>query len=111
MNVNDVLKLNDSIMEAWNRHDTEKFLSLCDENIVRKDTSSPQPTKGKQGAKEFFNKWVTAFPDFKMKLVNTVATEDSVACEIEFSGTNTGRLKISDEVPEIPATNKKVTNA
>src|ERR1041385_4964709 len=99
MSVNDVLKLNESVLEAWNRHDTEKFLSLCDENIVWKDSASPEPTKGKQGAKDFFNKWVTAFPDFRIKQLSVVANEDTVAVEIEFSGTNTGTLAVSNEMP------------
>jgi predicted ester cyclase len=109
MNANDVIKLNDAVMDSWNRHDTKKFLTYCDENIVWRDSASPEPTRGKAGAGDFFNMWTTAFPDFRIKTLNQVANDDSIAVEIEFTGTNTGPLKMGDQ-PEIPATNRKVTN-
>ena len=109
MSANDVLKLNDAVIDSWNRHDTKKFLSYCDENIVWRDTGSPEPLKGKDGAGGFFNMWTTAFPDFRIKQLNKVVGDDTIAVEIEFSGTNTGPLKMGDQ-PEIPATNRKVTN-
>ena len=109
MNANDVIKLNDAVMDSWNRHDTKKFLTYCDENIVWRDSASPEPMRGKAGAEEFFNMWTTAFPDFRLKTLNQVANDDSIAVEIEFTGTNTGPLKMGDQ-PEIPATNRKVTN-
>lgn len=109
MTTQDVLKLNKDVLDSWNQHDTEKFLSLCDENVVWRDTGNPEPFKGKKGAGEFFDIWDTAFPDFKISLVNTIANETSVAAEVEFSGTNTGPMKMGDQ-PEIPATNRKVTS-
>ena len=109
MSANDVIKLNDAVMDSWNRHDTKKFLTYCDESIVWRDSASPEPARGKAGAEEFFNMWTTAFPDFRLKTLNQVANDDSIAVEIEFTGTNTGPLKMGDQ-PEIPATNRKVTN-
>jgi hypothetical protein len=44
-----------------------------------------------------------------MKTISTVIADDRIAAELEFSGTNTGPLKVGDQ-PEIPATNKKVVN-
>ena len=29
MSANDVIKLNDAMMDSWNRHDTKKFLTYC----------------------------------------------------------------------------------
>jgi len=109
MSANDVIKLNDAVMDSWNRHDTKKFLTYCDENIVWKDLASPEPMKGKQAAENFFNMWSTAFPDFTLKIINQVATDDKIAVELEFTGTNTGPLKMGDQ-PAIPATNRKITN-
>ena len=108
MNVNDVLKLNEDVIKSWNRHDTEKFLTYCDEKIVWKDIANADPYKGKEGARKFFNTWLKAFPDLSLKILNTIVNTDSIAVEIEFSGTNTGALKMGD-MPEIPPTNKKVT--
>ncbi len=109
MTANEVIKLNDAVMDSWNRHDTKTFLTLCDENIVWKDLASPEPMKGKQSAEDFFKQWHNGFPDFRLKVLNQVATEDKVAVELEFTGTNTGPLRMGDQ-PEIPATNRKITN-
>ena len=109
MSANDILKLHEQVVDSWNRHDAKKFTTYVDENVVWNDVASPEPIRGKMGAEEFLNKWVTAFPDFTMKTLNTVISDDKIAVELEFSGTNTGPLKVGDQ-PEIPATNRKVTN-
>ena len=109
MNANDLLKLHEQVVDSWNRHDSKKFVTLMDENIVFNDTGYPRPIKGKADAEKYFNAWVVAFPDFKMKTLNTVISGDFIAAEVECSGTNKGPLKIGDQ-PEFPATNRKVTN-
>ena len=109
MTIQDVINLNDNVIRSWNDHDVEKFQSYCDPKIVWNDVAYPKPFNGKEGAKTFFNQWMTAFPDFKVKIQNTVATENSIACEFEFTGTNTGTLQLGDG-NSVPATRKKVTS-
>lgn len=106
MTPNEILKMHEQVIDAWNRHDPKKFISLLDENIVLYDTSVPTPVKGKNQAEQYFNTWVRAFPDLTMKTFNTVISGDNIAAEIECTGTNKGPLKIGDQ-PEIPATNRK----
>lgn len=108
MTTQEIINLNRAVIDSWNSHDTEKFLSLCDKNIVWKDTGSPDPFRGLEGAREFFELWNTAFPDFKLTLRNTIANETSIACEVEFNGTNTGPMTMPGQ-PTIPATHKRVT--
>ncbi|MBK5286286.1 MAG: ester cyclase [Bacteroidia bacterium] len=108
MTTADVLTLNQTVLDSWNRHDTNAFLELCDENIVWRDTVNPEPFKGKEGAKIYFEMWRTAFPDFQITLLNAVANETSVACEIEFNATNSGSMTMPGQ-PEIPPTNIKVS--
>ena len=110
MTVNEVIKLNDQIIDVWNKHDIGAFDKYYDSNVVWKDTGSQEPYKGLQGAKDFYNNWLTAFPDLKINAVNKVASEDSIAVEVEFTGTNRGPLKVSKDTPEIPATNKVVAS-
>ena len=109
MNPNDVLKLTDQAIETWNQHDVNKFLTFCEDNIVVNELGVAEPHKGTYGARDFVNNWISAFPDFKIKRLNTVASEDSIAYELEFTGTNTGPLKMGD-APGIPATKIKVTS-
>ena len=73
------------------------------------DTATPDPIRGKAGAQEFLNKWINAFPDFRMKTLSATVEDDRIAVELEFSGTNNGPLKVGDQ-PEIPATHRKVIN-
>jgi steroid delta-isomerase-like uncharacterized protein len=107
MTTQEVLALNKAVIDAWNSHQSEKFTALCDDNVVWRDIASPEAYKGKQGAKQFYELWNTAFPDFKMTILNTVANETSVACEMEFAGKNSGPLRMPGQ-PEIPATGKTV---
>jgi len=109
MSANDILRLHEEVIDSWNRHDTKKFATYVDENVVWHDTATPVPIRGKAGAEEFLKNWIAGFPDLKMKTLNTIVADDKIAIELEFSGTNTGPLKVGDQ-PEIPATNKKVTN-
>jgi steroid delta-isomerase-like uncharacterized protein len=109
MSANDILRLHEQAIDAWNRHDPNKFASYIDDNIVWHDTSTPEPIRGKADAQEFLNKWITGFPDFTMKTQNTVISEDKIAVELEFAGTNTGPLKVGEQ-PELPATNRRVVN-
>jgi steroid delta-isomerase-like uncharacterized protein len=108
MTTSEVVKLNKEVIDAWNSHDSERFLKLCNVDVVWKDTAAPQPFTGKEGARTFFEMWNTSFPDFKLTIVKTIASEDAIAVELEFTGTNTGSMKMGDG-PEIPATNRKVT--
>lgn len=109
MTANDLLKLHEQVIDSWNRHDSKKFLALMDENVVFNDTGIPRPIKGKAEVEKYFTEWIAAFPDFKMKTLNTVISDDCIAAEVECSGTHTGSLKTFDR-PEIPATNKKLTS-
>lgn len=40
---------------------------------------------------------------------NRIVSENQVAAELEFTGTNTGPLQMAPGAPAIPATGKKVT--
>jgi predicted ester cyclase len=108
MSTNDILRLHEQVIDSWNRHDAKKFATYIDENVDWIDASRPEPIRGKAGAEEFLNNWVTAFPDLTLKTLNTIVADDKLAVELEFSGTNTGPLKVGDQ-PEISATNRKVT--
>jgi steroid delta-isomerase-like uncharacterized protein len=107
MTTQEITRLNQTVIDAWNSHDAEKFLALCDKNVVWRDTASPEPFRGLEGARQFYEMWSTAFPDFKLTLRNTIANETGIACELEFNGTNKGPITMPGQ-QDIPATNKKV---
>lgn len=111
MSVQETTRIDDACIAAWNSHDPDKFVSYCSDNIVWHDVSNPQPVKGKEGARRYFQGWLNAFPDLTIRVKNRLATDDQVADEIEFSGTDKGPLQGPPGTPSIPPTGKKVNNA
>ncbi|REJ83773.1 MAG: hypothetical protein DWQ44_00570 [Bacteroidetes bacterium] len=109
MATTDVVKLNEQVIETWNRHDTDKFLALCDESIVWTINKGPETFKGKQQVKEYFENWRNAFPDLNIRIRNTVSNADQISVEYEFTGTHKGDLRTRPDMPEINPTNKRVT--
>jgi steroid delta-isomerase-like uncharacterized protein len=99
-------QLDTAMLSAWSNHDLDAFLDNCSDDIVWNDPAQPEPLKGKKAAAEFFQTWMTAFPDFEATMVNRVVGDDSVAVEVVFGGTNTGPMDMGGN--EIPATGKAV---
>lgn len=108
MSVQENIRLDDRPREAWNSHDLEKMLALCAEDIVWHDVGSPEPYRGKDGVRRFMQGWITALPDLDYRETNRLVTEDAVAVEFQFSGTNTGPVQVAPGTPPIPATGKKI---
>lgn len=111
MSVQETTRIDDAVIAAWNAHDPDKFVSYCADDIVWHDVGSPQPVRGKEGARQYFNNWLTAFPDLKIRVKNRLATEDQVADELEFSGTGKGPIQGPPGMPSIPPTGKRVDGA
>jgi steroid delta-isomerase-like uncharacterized protein len=103
----DLEQLDDQGMSAWNDHDAEAFVSLFADDFAWYDWTLPEPIRDKEGARRYFNSWMTAFPDMLTKQTSRVIGDDAVAVEVEFSGTNSGPMVMGGN--EIPATNRTVT--
>jgi steroid delta-isomerase-like uncharacterized protein len=99
-------RLDDQGIAAWNDHDADAFLNLLADDFVWYDWTQPEPIRDRDGARQYFNSWVTAFPDMQIKVVNRVIGDDAVAAELEFAGTNTGPMSMGGN--QIPPTNKTV---
>ena len=108
MSIQETIRLDDETRAAWNSHDVEKLLTLCAEDIVWQDVGSPDPYRGKEGVRRFMQGWITALPDLNYWEKNRLATEDAVAVEFEFSGTNSGPIQGAPGMPPILPTGKKV---
>jgi steroid delta-isomerase-like uncharacterized protein len=107
MSIQDNLKADDEEIAAWNAHDVERAAAVFPDDIVWLDTGSPQPLQGKDALRQYLQGWFTAFPDIKITVTNRVASEDQVASELDFTGTNSGPLQLAPGMT-IPATGKKV---
>lgn len=89
--------------DAWNRRDREAFKSL-----VSDDFQVEGEPAGPDGWLAVMDTWVKAFPDNQMEVTSMIGDEDGVACEVTFTGTQTGAL-VDQNNPELPATGKPAT--
>jgi len=109
MSVQDNLKLDEKNFEAWNAHDIDGSLALYSDDIVWQDVGIPEPLRGKEAVRQYIQGWFSAFPDIKLTVKNRVVSEDQVAGELEWNGTQSGPLQLGPGTPALPATGKKVT--
>lgn len=103
----EVEQLDDRGMAAWDQHDTAAFAGLLADDFTFEDVMAPEPFHTREQVKAYMESWFTAFPDMHARTTRRVVSDDEVAGEIEFTGTNTGPLHMGDK--EIPATGKSVT--
>lgn len=107
MSKEELERLDDQGMAAWDAHDADAWLGLFADDFVWHDWTTPEPMRDKEQARAYFDSWMKAFPDMRTKTVNRVVGDDAVAAEIEFQGTNSGPLVMGGM--ELPPTNKSVT--
>lgn len=98
--------LDDVGIAAWDKHDADAFVDQFADRFTWIDWANPEPIRDRKSAKAFFNTWITAFPDMRIKSVLRVVGEDTVSGEIEFTGTNDGVMTMGGNT--IPPTHKVV---
>jgi steroid delta-isomerase-like uncharacterized protein len=109
MSVQENTRLDEEFIASWDAHDPDRALALLSDDAVWQDVTSPEPMHGKDAIRPYLQGWFTAFPDMKTKTKNRVVSEDQVAAEVEFTGTNSGPMQMAPGAPAIPATGRKVT--
>jgi len=89
-------------LAAWNAKDVEKAASFYADDVEYFDVTVGEAHKGRDAAREVVQTFVTAAPDLKWEMKGgPIVSEDGIAFQWTFSGTNTGAFG-----PELPATNK-----
>jgi len=106
MSKEDLERIDDLGMAAWGNHKPEAFLDLFADEFVLRDLTVPEPMRSTDEVRQYMQGWFTAFLDMQVRTTNRVIGEDSVAAEVEFTGTNTGPLAMGGM--EIPATGQSV---
>ena len=106
MSREEIERLDDEGMAAWDGHDAEAFANLFAEGFVVNDVAMPEPITTRDGVRQYAQGWFTAFPDMSIKQTNRVVGDDTVAAEVQFTGTNTGPMMMAGK--EIPPTGKSV---
>lgn len=106
MSRQDLERIDDQGIAAWDRHDVDGFMGLLADGFVWTDVTVPEPMRTKDQARQYTQAWFTAFPDMSVRRTNRVVGDDSVAGEFEFTGTNTGPMRMGGM--EIPPTRRSV---
>ncbi len=106
MSKEDVERIDDQGMAAWDTHDAQAFANIFADDFVVNDVATPEAITEKDGVRAYAQAWFTAFPDMSVKQTNRVVSDDAVAAELQFTGTNSGPMMMAGK--EIPPTGKTV---
>ena len=94
------------IYDLWNDRDIDTALDLGAEDIQIRLMAYGTTLAGRDGFRQFVERFATAFPDMKKEVTNQVASEDQVVSEFTLRGPHDGPLKTP--AGEIPPTGKAV---
>jgi steroid delta-isomerase-like uncharacterized protein len=106
MSKEELQQLAEQELATWDAHDPDAFVALFADEFVWHDWTLPDPIRSKDAARQFYSSWMTAFPDLKTVSAVHVIGDDAVATEVEWTGTNTGPMRMGGT--EMPPTNKTV---
>jgi steroid delta-isomerase-like uncharacterized protein len=109
MSIQENIRLDEEFIAAWDTHDPDRAVALLSEDVAWQDVANPEPLRSKAAIRQLMQSWFTAFPDLTTVWKNHVVTEDQVAAEVRWTGTNNGPLQMAAGAPAIPATGKQVT--
>jgi steroid delta-isomerase-like uncharacterized protein len=88
---------------AWNAHDPELYTAHVADDYVWESDWLPNPVRGPQEVKVAMQAYFTAFPDLRLDVETTIASDNVVAKTWTATGTHKG------EFLGVPATNKHVS--
>jgi steroid delta-isomerase-like uncharacterized protein len=101
----DNVKLVRQMFDAWNGHDPDRLLKLLDEKYMSESDTLPSPIHGRDGARQFMQVYVKAFPDLHIDVTQILTDSDYVVARWTAKGTHRGELM------GIPPTNRRaITN-
>lgn len=80
------------VIGAWNAHDPEVLVKLLAETYVSESDTLPAPVRGHDGARQFMQIYVGAFPDLRLDIEQILASGDHVVMRWHAIGTQQGEL-------------------
>ena len=81
----------DRAYALMNAHDTAGFLTVCSPTVVF--TEGGMRVEGHEQMREVCDGYFTAFPDMRLDVMDAVESDDTLAAETRFTGTNTGPMQ------------------
>ena len=74
MSGEEIERLDDQGMAAWDGHDAEGFANLFADKFAVNDVAMPEPVTTRDGVRQYAQGWFTAFPDMSVKQTNRVVS-------------------------------------
>ena len=102
-------RLSEAVFKGINAHDVTGISRYFADDVTAWDPTMQTPLKGRKAVEEYFRGQFRTFPDANVKVLQHIenVSGDSVATEIEWSGTQKGPIE-NPGLPPIPPTNKRV---
>jgi len=94
------------LYDLWNDRDIGAALDLATDDVDIRLMAFGQKLTGRDGFRQFMQRFAVAFPDMKKEITNQVASEDQVVSEFRLRGTHDGPLQTP--TGELPPTGKAV---
>ena len=107
MSTQDTAAIGKRWYELWNQRDFDGAAALVDEGADIVETPTDEKFRGPQGSREENEKWAAAFPDGRVEIREAIASDEAVALELTFRGTNTGPF--ATPAGELPPTGRAVS--
>jgi steroid delta-isomerase-like uncharacterized protein len=92
-----------TLFDAWEKRDFDTFGEQLAGDVSLNDSPRGQVVNGQTNVRDWYASWATAFPDAVAGARVVAASDDTVAIEGLFAGTNTG------DFGPLPATGKSVS--
>jgi len=92
-----------ALYDAWAKRDFDAVVENMADGVSFNDTTSGQIIKGKADVRDFYASWAIACPDSVSGATVVAASDDAVAIEGLWEGTNTGAFG------PLPATGRSVS--
>jgi steroid delta-isomerase-like uncharacterized protein len=99
-------RLDDARLATWDTHRPDAFVDMFADDFVIRDTSIAAPITTREEARDYLRKWIAAFPDMRIRRTSRVVDDESVAGEVEMTGTNTGPIELGPT--QVPPTGKAI---
>jgi len=94
------------LVDVFNRHEADAFAAFYTQNATAYDPQYAEQLKGRDAIKKDIEDFFTALPDVRAKVLSSVAGGDTIAFEVEMTGTHNGPLVTPDG--NVPPTNRPV---
>jgi steroid delta-isomerase-like uncharacterized protein len=92
MSEQDNLRLARQGYDAWNAHDTDRFVNLLADDFVEESDTQPAPLRGPDGARQSMEMYIKAFPDLHFDIEHMIASGEYVVTRWLATGTHKGEL-------------------